>query len=104
MREVVRHVRDGIVYVQITQGVAARNHSFPKFARPMLVVTSRRKGPVDPRAVDTGIAVITIPDIRWELCDIKSAALLPNVLGKQQGKEAGAFEAWQVDRGHSTNA
>jgi D-alanine transaminase len=112
MREVVRrnNVRDGIVYVQITRGVAARDHSFPKFARPALVVTSRRKRSVDPRAVDNGIAVITIPDIRWQRCDIKSVALLPNVLGKQRAKEAGAFEAWQVDRegrvseGTSTNA
>jgi branched-subunit amino acid aminotransferase/4-amino-4-deoxychorismate lyase len=56
------------------------------------------------------IAVITIPDIRWQRCDIKSVALLPNVLGKQRAKEAGAFEAWQVNRegrvseGTSTNA
>jgi D-alanine transaminase len=73
-------------------------------------VTSRRKRPVDPRAVDDGVAVITIPDIRWQRCDIKSVALLPNMLGKQRAKEAGAFEAWQVDgegkitEGTSTNA
>lgn len=111
MREVIRRngVRDGIVYVQITRGVAARDHAFPKAARPVLVVTSRRKRP-DPHAVDGGVAVITIPDIRWQRCDIKSVALLPNVLGKQRAKEAGAFEAWQVDRqgniseGTSTNA
>jgi D-alanine transaminase len=54
--------------------------------------------------------VITIPDIRWQRCDIRSAVLLPNVLGKQRAKEAGAFEAWEVDRegrvseGTSTNA
>ena len=110
--EVVRRngVRDGIVYVQITRGVAARDHAFPATARPVLVVTSRRERPVDPRAVDAGVAVITIPDIRWQRCDIKSVALLPNVLGKQRAKEDGAFEAWQVDRegkvteGTSTNA
>ena len=112
VREVVRRndVRDGIVYVQITRGVAPRDHAFPATARPVLVVTSRRKRPADPRAVDDGVTVITIPDIRWQRCDIKSVALLPNVLGKQQAKEAGAFEAWQVDRegkvseGTSTNA
>ena len=76
----------------------------------MLVVTSRRKKPIDPLAVERGVAVITIPDIRWQRCDIKSVALLPNVLGKQLAKEAGVFEAWQVDRegkvseGTSTNA
>src|SRR5207245_2394097 len=56
------------------------------------------------------IAVITISDIRWQRCDIKSVALLPNVLGKQRAKEVGAYEAWQIDReghvteGTSTNA
>jgi D-alanine transaminase len=112
MREVIRRngVRDGIVYVQVTRGVAVRDHAFPKAARPVLVVTSRRKRPTDPHAVDGGVAVITIPDIRWQRCDIKSVALLPNVLGKQRAREAGAFEAWQVDRqgniseGTSTNA
>ena len=111
MREVIRRnrVRDGIVYVQITRGVAARDHAFPAAARPVLVVTSRHRRRADPRAVDSGVAVITIPDIRWHRCDIKSVALLPNVLGKQRAKEAGAFEAWQVDRegkvseGTSTN-
>ena len=112
MREVIRRngVHNGIVYVQITRGVAARDHAFPKAAAPVLVVTSRRKRPADPRADNDGVAVITIPDIRWQRCDIKSVALLPNVLGKQRAKEAGAFEAWQVDRegkvseGTSTNA
>ena len=95
IREVIRRngARDGILYVQITRGVAARDHAFPATARPVLVVTSRRKRPVDPRAVDAGVAVITIPDIRWQRCDIKSVALLPNVLGKQRAKEDGAFEA-----------
>ncbi len=66
--------------------------------------------PPDPRLGEDGIAVITIPDIRWQRCDIKSVALIPNVLGKQQAREAGAYEAWQVDRdgqvteGTSTNA
>jgi D-alanine transaminase len=112
MREVIRRnrVQDGIVYLQITRGIAARDHAFPQSAKPVLVVTSRRKRPADPRAADEGVAVITIPDIRWRRCDIKSIALLPNVLGKQRAREAGAFEAWQVDRegrvteGTSTNA
>lgn len=112
MREVIRRngVRDGIVYLQITRGSAPREHAFPKSAKPVLVVTSRRKKPADPRTADHGIAVITIPDIRWQRCDIKSIALLPNVLGKERARAAGAYEAWQVDRegqvseGTSTNA
>src|SRR5437868_5316488 len=112
IREVVRRngVETGIVYLQITRGAAPREHAFPKAATPVLVVTSRRTRPPDPRLGREGIAVITIPDIRWQRCDIKSVALVPNVLGKQQAREAGAYEAWQVDRdgriteGTSTNA
>src|SRR5438105_493869 len=112
MREVVRRngVETGIVYLQVTRGVAPRDHAFPKAAKPTLVVTSRRSRPPDPRLGNDGIAVITIPDIRWQRCDIKSIALVANVLGKQAAREAGAYEAWQVDgngevtEGTSTNA
>ena len=112
MREVLRRngVDSGIVYLQVTRGVAPREHAFPKAAKPVLVITSRRSRPPDPRLSHAGIAVITIPDIRWQRCDIKSVALVANVLGKQQAREAGAYEAWQVDRdgyvteGTSTNA
>ena len=112
MREVIRRnaVERGIIYLQITRGRAPRDHAFPKSAKPVLVATARRGRPQDPRLGRDGIAVITIPDIRWQRCDIKSVSLLPNVLGKQQAREAGAYEAWQVDRdgrvteGTSTNA
>jgi D-alanine transaminase len=112
IREVIRRngVDTGIVYLQVTRGVAPREHAFPKAAKPVLVVTSRRSRPPDPRLGREGIAVITIPDIRWQRCDIKSVALVANVLGKQQAREASAYEAWQVDRegqvteGTSTNA
>jgi len=112
MREVIRRngVETGIVYLQVTRGVARRDHAFPKAAKPVLVVTSRRSQPPNSRLGHDGIAVITIPDIRWQRCDIKSVALVANVLGKQQAREAGAYEAWQVDRegqvteGTSTNA
>jgi D-alanine transaminase len=73
-------------------------------------MTARRARPLDPRLVDEGAKVITIPDIRWGRPDIKSVSLLPNVLGKQRAKDAGAYEAWQVDRdgkvteGTSSNA
>jgi D-alanine transaminase len=112
LREVIRRngVDSGIVYIQLTRGTAPREHAFPKTAKPMLVVTSRRTRPPDPRLGNDGIAVITIPDIRWQRCDIKSVALVANVLGKQQAREAAAYEAWQVDaegrvtEGTSTNA
>lgn len=115
LREVVRRNRlwrgGGMVYVQITRGVAPRDHAFPASSiRPSLVVTARRAKPIDPKIGMHGVDVITMPDIRWGRCDIKSVALLPNVLGKQTAREAGAYEAWLVDRegcvteGTSTNA
>ena len=112
LREVVRRNRvdTGIVYLQITRGTAPRDHAFPKAAAPTLVVTARRARPANPRLAQDGVAVITIPDIRWHRCDIKSVALVANALGKQQAREAGAYEAWQVDgeglvtEGTSTNA
>jgi D-alanine transaminase len=112
LREVVRRndVDEGIVYFQVSRGAAPRDFAFPKHAKPSLVVTARQRGLADPRLLETGVAVITIPDIRWARPDIKSVSLLPNALGKQQAKERGAFEAWQVDRdgnvteGTSSNA
>ena len=103
-------VRDGIVYLQVTRGVAPRDHPFPENVRPAIVATARAM-PAKPREmVEEGVAVITLLDIRWRRCDIKSIALLPNVLGKQAAREAGAYEAWLIDddgmvtEGTSTNA
>ena len=112
LREVVRRngIDNGIVYLQITRGAAPRDHAFPKAGRPIAVVTARRSRPANPQLGEKGVSVITIPDIRWQRCDIKSVALVANVLGKQQAREAGAYEAWQVDalgrvtEGTSTNA
>jgi D-alanine transaminase len=110
--EVIRRngVADGIVYLQITRGVAPRDHLFPKRARPAVVVTVKRLKPADPKLVARGVDVISLPDIRWGRCDIKSLSLLPNILAKQAAKEQGAYEAWLVDthgdvtEGSSTNA
>ncbi len=105
-------VAAGTVYLQVTRGVAARDHKFPAPApaRPSLVATTKRQKAAPGAALTAGVAVITQPDIRWRRCDIKSVSLLPNVLGKQAAAEAGAFEAWLVDddgcitEGSSTNA
>jgi D-alanine transaminase len=112
LREIQRRnrIKTGLIYMQVTRGVARRDHPFPKNATPSLVVTAKRIQPQSAEAVEAGVRVITIPDIRWERCDIKSVGLLPNVLGKQKAREAGAFEAWQVAKdgtvteGTSTNA
>jgi len=112
-RELLRRnrVTDGIVYTQITRGVARRDHPFPAAGTPpSIVMTSRRIKPQDPALFERGIAVISTPDIRWQRCDIKSVSLLPNILAKQQAREAGAYEAWFIDgdgnvtEGSSTNA
>jgi len=103
-------VEDGIVYVQVSRGVARRDHAFPSGARPAVVATARRLAAGSRKLLETGAQVISVPDIRWQRCDIKSVGLLPNALAKQRAREAGAFEAWQVDgegrvtEGTSTNA
>jgi len=92
MREMIRRNRlgDGMVYIQAPGGVARRDHPFPANTRPALVMTARRLGLPAPAQTEEGVAVLTIPDIRWARCDIKAISLLPNVLGKQQAREAGA--------------
>ena len=100
LAEVARRnrVREGLLYMQITRGVARRDHAFPHPAvPPALVVTARRipPYPTDP-ATWTGRA-ITYPDQRWARCDIKTVALTPNVLARQAAREAGATEAILVD-------
>lgn len=102
LQEVARRnrVRDGLLYMQVTRGVAPRDHAFPKpGTAPALVVTIRRIGPY-PTSVDgwTG-RVVTHPDERWARCDIKSVGLLPNVLARQAAREQGAIEAVLVGPG-----
>jgi D-alanine transaminase len=112
MAEIIRRnaIDEGYIYLQVTRGTAPRDFSFPKGVRPSLVMTARRRILADPDLLTEGIKVITIPDIRWGRPDVKSVALLPNALGKEQAKRAGAYEAWQVDRdgnvteGTSSNA
>jgi D-alanine transaminase len=112
VRQVVakNRVTNGIVYLQVTRGAAPRDHAFPEHTRPALVVTARRMAGPSAEAMEEGVRVISVPDQRWPRCDIKSISLLPNVLAKQAAREAGAFEAWQVDvkgmvtEGSSTNA
>jgi D-alanine transaminase len=113
MRETIRRnrVRDGIVYLQITRGVARRDHAFPPAGTaPAVVVTARNLNTASiARAAREGIAVVTVPDNRWGRVDIKAIALLPNVLAKQAARDRGAQEAWFVDaqgyvtEGASTN-
>ena len=111
-REVMRrnHLNNGFLYMQMTRGVAPRDHKFPAAAKPAVVMTVRQMKPAAKEKLEAGVPVITLPDIRWARRDIKSVSLLPNCLAKQQAHEAGAVEAWMVDgegyvtEGTSTNA
>jgi D-alanine transaminase len=99
--EVMRRnrLREGLVYMQVSRGVARRDHAFPaQPIQPALVVTCRRTPPY-PTNVDAWAgSAITAPDQRWERCDIKSTGLLPNVLAKQAARQAGATEAILIGR------
>src|SRR5215472_12394377 len=100
LRECMRRnrVSDGIIYLQITRGVARRDHGFPPTGtRPSVVVTAHSLDALaNERTAAEGLAVITVPDNRWQRVDIKSISLLPNVLAKQAARERGAKEAWFV--------
>ena len=101
LREVVRqnHVHHGLVYLQITRGVAPRDHPFPEECVSSMVVTAVKRAPINKGQLLSGISVISTPDIRWKRRDIKSISLLPNVLGKQKAVDLGAQEAWFLDEG-----
>jgi D-alanine transaminase len=91
-------LRSGLIYMQVTRGVARRDHAFPPpGTRPSLVVTMRRATPFPAGLADWTGEAITLPDLRWARCDIKSVALLPNVLAKQAAREQGAMEAILTD-------
>jgi D-alanine transaminase len=101
LRETVRRnrVKNGIVYLQITRGVARRDFAFPDGSISPSVVCfarsqSREKGE---KKAASGVSVITIPDIRWQRVDIKTTGLLAQSLARQQARLAGADEAWMVD-------
>ena len=112
MRELIRRNRfaTGLLYIQVTRGVAPRDHKFPAATRSALVMTVRSIPEFPAEMRENGVDVITIDDLRWVRCDIKSVALLPNVLGKHAAAEAGAYEAWMCDgdgyvtEGTSSNA
>ncbi len=103
-------IRDGLIYIQVTRGVAPRNHAFPADASPALVMTTKRMNFTGQAKFTDGVSVITVPDQRWARRDIKTINLLPNCLAKQAATEAGAYEALQVDdegnvtEGTSSNA
>ena len=93
---------EGVVYMEVTRGVAERDFAFPKDARPTVVMFTQVKYITRSPAAEAGVAVVTVEDIRWKRRDIKSVALLAQVLAKQAAAEAGVYEAWMVEDGHVT--
>ena len=103
-------LRNASLYIQITRGVAPRSHPVPSNTQTSVIMTARPLALPRREWLEKGVNIVTVPDIRWKRSDIKSIALLPNVLAKDDAVRAGAFEAWQVDdcgkvtEGTSTNA
>ncbi len=93
---------EGVVYMEVTRGAAERDFAFPKDATPTVVMFTQAKVISRAPAAETGVAVISVPDLRWKRRDIKSVALLAQVLAKQAAAEAGVAEAWMVEDGHVT--
>ena len=94
---------NGMVYLEVTRGAdTGRDFAFPKDVKPTLIMFTAEKDIVGAESAKSGISVITVPDIRWARRDIKSVALLAQVLAKQAAAEAGAGEAWMIEDGFVT--
>ena len=106
----LNRLRNGSLYTQVSRGVAPRNHKLPETIIPSVVMTVRPLVPPSVELLKDGVAVITVPDIRWKRPDIKSVALLANILAKDEAVRRNVYEAWQVNsegevtEGTSTNA
>lgn len=90
---------EAVVYVQITRGVAPREHAYPPGMKPTLLITVRPFQVQPPEEYEAGVSAITLPEMRWARRDLKSINLLPNVLAKSQAQAQGAYEAVFIDRG-----
>jgi D-alanine transaminase len=95
-------INEGGVYSQITRGVADRDFAFPKDATPSVVAFTMKKSLLDNPSATTGVKVVTVEDIRWKRRDIKSVALLGQVMAKQEAVDKGGFEGWMVEDGFVT--
>lgn len=95
-------LREGLIYMQVTRGAADRDFAFPENASPTFVAFAQARRIIGSPQAETGVAVISVPDLRWARRDIKSIALLAQVLAKQQARKAGAAEAFMVEDGFVT--
>ncbi|WP_319533704.1 D-amino-acid transaminase [uncultured Cohaesibacter sp.] len=95
-------VEEGGLYLQVTRGAADRDFAFPKDAKPSLVMFTQSRPVIKTAAAEKGLAVISLPDIRWQRRDIKTVGLLPASLAKMAAIKAGANDAWMVEDGFIT--
>lgn len=96
------NIDEGIVYLQISRGPAERDFAYPDPTMPTVVAFTQSRPLVDNPYAETGIKVVTIPDIRWKRRDIKSTSMLGQAMGKQVAKRQGAYEAWMVEDDYVT--
>jgi D-alanine transaminase len=93
---------EGLVYIQVTRGVSERDFLYPSGLDPTVVMFTQSKPVRQTKAALEGVAVVTVPDLRWKRRDIKSVALLGQVIAKQAARQAGAGEAWMIEDGFIT--
>lgn len=95
-------IEEGGLYLQITRGVADRDFAYPADTQPTVVAFTQARPLIQNPLAQTGVSVITIPDIRWRRRDIKSTSMLPQAMGRQAAKLTGAYEAWMIEGGFVT--
>jgi D-alanine transaminase len=93
----LNQIDEGLVYMQVTRGVAERDFVWPEDITPNVFMFTQPKASIENSAAETGITLASTPDIRWARRDIKSVNLLAQVLAKQAAHDAGAYEALMVD-------
>ncbi|KQT64378.1 MULTISPECIES: D-amino-acid transaminase [unclassified Aureimonas] len=103
-RDIVRRnaLQEGLIYLQVSRGVADRDFSFPKNAEPTLVLFTQAKPILDNPRTHTGLSIATVPDWRWERRDIKTVQLLYPSMAKMEAMRRGADDAWLVEDGFVT--
>lgn len=95
-------IEEGLVYLQVTRGAADRDFAYPENTKPSLVMFTQKKNLLHSSMAQSGISIITTPDIRWQRRDIKTVGLLAACLAKMEAKKAGADDAWLVENGFVT--
>jgi D-alanine transaminase len=96
------NVEEGIVYLEISRGSAERDFAYPDGATPTVVAFTQSRPMIANPYAETGVKVVTIPDLRWKRRDIKSTSMLAQTMGKQDAKLKGAYEGWMVENGFVT--